>query len=214
MFSWSEINSFNGSQNNAFEELVCQLARSEEIADSVHFYRIAAPDGGVEAYSKLNNGEEYGWQAKFFSELGNSQWEQITESFQTAFRTHPKLKKYFICTPLDRQDPRKKKQQWSMDRWNQKVKEWEAHAKELGRDIEFEYWGNSELISRLSQEKHAGRLRFWFSKEEFSDDWFKSQVQESVTNLGVRYSPEINVELDIVKYLDALNRNVARRLSP
>src|SRR5665648_51768 len=76
---WNTIRSFNNSQNNAFEELVCQLAREEEIVGKEDFYRIAAPDGGVEAYSVLNNGDEYGWQAKYFSSIGSSQWNQIKE---------------------------------------------------------------------------------------------------------------------------------------
>ena len=63
---WKNIRPFNGSQNNAFEELVCQLAREEPIANKKEFYRVAAPDGGVEAYCVLNNGDEYGWQAKYF----------------------------------------------------------------------------------------------------------------------------------------------------
>jgi hypothetical protein len=57
---WNNIKSFNNSQNNAFEELVCQLAREEPILDEKEFYRIAASDGGVEAYCVLESGEEYG----------------------------------------------------------------------------------------------------------------------------------------------------------
>ena len=138
---WNNIRVFNNSQNNAFEELVCQLAREEEIVNKKEFYRIAAPDGGVEAYCVLNNGDEYGWQAKYFSSMGSSQWSQLKESFETALRTHPNLKKYYICTPLDRQDPRRDTQMWFMDHWNEKVQEWTKYAQEKGREIVFEYWG-------------------------------------------------------------------------
>jgi len=31
--NWQNIRSYSGSQNNAFEELICQLARDEEIQD-------------------------------------------------------------------------------------------------------------------------------------------------------------------------------------
>ena len=76
-----------------------------------------------------------------------------------------------------------------------------------GRDIIFEYWGSSELIYRLSQEKHAGRKLFWFSQDDFSDSWFKSQVNTSIENLGKRYTPELNIELEIAKYFDAISKN-------
>lgn len=43
--------------------------------------------------------------------------------------------------------------------------------------------------------------------QPFSDDWFKKQVNDNLLNLGVRYTPELNFELDIAKYFDALCRN-------
>jgi len=64
-FNWRSIRSYNNSQNNAFEELVCQLAE-EEIRNKKSFLRVGTPDGGVEAYYILDNDDEYGWQAKYF----------------------------------------------------------------------------------------------------------------------------------------------------
>jgi hypothetical protein len=203
---WQHIQSFNNSQNNAFEELVCQLAREEPIANKKEFYRSAAPDGGVEAYCVLETGEEYGWQAKYFSTMGDSQWSQLKKSFETALRTHPKLIQYYICIPLDRQDPRDGKK-WFMDKWHEKTQEWTKYAKNQERHITFEYWGSSELIHRLSEEKHVGRRLFWFTTEEFSANWFQSHIENSIKNLGSRYTPELNFELDITKYFDALSRN-------
>lgn len=208
---WKDIKTFNNSQNNAFEELVCQLAREEDIESKKEFYRVASPDGGVEAYCILGNGDEYGWQAKYFSSMGISQWNQLKESFETALRTHPNLKKYFVCLPLDRQDPRRIGQMWSMDRWNEKVLEWVDYAKAKGREVSFEYWGSSELIHRLSQEKHAGRKLFWFSQEDFSDMWFECHVETSINNLGKRYTSELNVELEIAKNFDSISRNKSFR---
>lgn len=209
---WEDIKAFGNSQNNAFEELVCQLARAEDINGKKEFYRVAAPDGGVEAYCVLENGDEYGWQAKYFlSSIGISQWQQIKKSFETALTTHQNLKKYFVCIPLDRQDPRQPNKKWFMDKWNEKVLEWKKYASTQGRVVEFEYWGSSELIYRLSLEKHAGRKLFWFSQEDFSDKWFESHVETSIRNLGNRYTPELNVELEIAKNFDAISKNDAFR---
>jgi hypothetical protein len=208
---WLEIKSFNNSQNNAFEELVCQLARDEDIAQKNKFYRIAAPDGGVEAYCTLTNGDEYGWQAKYFFAMGKSQWDQLDDSFKTALTKHPQLTRYYVCIPLDRQDPRIDNQLWFMDKWNAKVAEWQKHALALGRNIDFEYWGSSELIHRLSLERHAGRKLFWFSQEDFSDNWFKNRIETSIQNLGQRYTEELNVELEIAKNFDAACRNESFR---
>lgn len=156
-FNWRNLRSYNNSQNNAFEELVCQLAREEDISNRAFFTRVGAPDGGVEAYCTLMNGDEYGWQAKYFDAMDTSQWNQIEKSFKTAFAKHPRLVKYYICIPLDRQDPRINDQKWFMDKWISYVNEWTKFAASHHRQMEFEYWGSFELLSRLSQEKHAGR---------------------------------------------------------
>mgnify|MGYP006189092977 CR=1 FL=1 len=103
---WNTLRAINGDIKNGFEELVCQLARVEQILNKSKFIRVAAPDGGVEAYCVLSDNSEYGWQAKFFSSIGDVQWKQIDESFKTAVNKHPNLVKYYICTPLDREDPR------------------------------------------------------------------------------------------------------------
>ncbi len=206
-FRWEDIKPFNNSQNSAFEELVCQMAREEDVEGKKEFCRIAAPDGGVEAYCILENGSECGWQAKYFFSMGSSQWQQLKKSFKTALKTHPKLNKYIICIPLDRQDPRLSEEKWFMDRWNEKVLEWTDYAKAQGREVIVEFWGSSELIHRLSQKKHAGRKLFWFSEEDFSDQWFKSHIENSISNLGKRYTSELNVELEISKNFDGISKN-------
>ena len=50
---WIKLRLFNGDIKNCFEELVCQLARVDSIKDKKQFLRVAAPDGGVEAYCIL-----------------------------------------------------------------------------------------------------------------------------------------------------------------
>ena len=213
---WNKLRAFNGDVKNGFEELVCQLARVEQINKKSKFLRVAAPDGGVESYCILNDNSEYGWQAKFFSTMGDAQWTQLDKSFKTAFEKHPNLVKYFICIPLDREDPRitiqkgkraGKKVNHFMDRWNAKVTEWEAFAKSNGRDIEFEYWGNSELFERLGKRENEGKLYYWFGQDEFSDNWFAHRLRESIRNLDKRYTPELNFDLPIGKLFEGISRD-------
>lgn len=83
---WLNIRPLNGDIKGGFEELVCQLARVENIPNKKQFIRVAAPDGGVESYCILINGDEYGWQAKFFSSMDDSQWTQLDKSFKNCIR--------------------------------------------------------------------------------------------------------------------------------
>ena len=204
---WTKLRSYNGDQRNAFEELVCQLARAEGIESKQKFVRVATPDAGVEAYCILDNGDEFGWQAKFFSSMGDSQWNQLKESFETALSKHPRLTRYYICIPLDRADARISSRKSLLDRWDEKVTAWTKIANRQGRKIEFEYWGDSEIFDRLSKSEHAGRRYYWFGQEEFSDSWFSQKLEESISNLGVRYTPELNFQLPISWSLQGLSRD-------
>ncbi|MHA1279852.1 MAG: AVAST type 2 anti-phage system protein Avs2 [Candidatus Helarchaeota archaeon] len=205
--NWQNLRPWNGSQNAAFEELCCQLASYEKAPQGSIFIRKAPPDAGVECFWKLPNGDEWGWQAKFFlSPPSINQWSQLDESVKKALEKHPRLTSYTICLPIDRQDPRIEEQKWFMDKWNEHVEKWQQWAKEKGISVEFKYWGEHEIWERLSREEHRGRYYFWFNKELFSQQWFENRIEEAVANVGPRYTPELNVELPIARLFDGLGR--------
>ncbi|MBY4890729.1 hypothetical protein K5Y32_22645 [Pantoea sp. DY-15] len=91
---FTRIRIHDGSQDNGFEELVCQLAHLYPPAGYDTFIRKegAGGDAGVECYWVLKDGSEYGWQAKYFTgALTDSQWGQVNESVITALKKHPRL---------------------------------------------------------------------------------------------------------------------------
>lgn len=201
---WKNIKSYEHSQNTAFEEVVCQLAYNEN-KEKGQYIRVKAPDGGVESYLTLKNGDEIGWQAKYFFDLQKSQFDQIKKSFKTAITKHPKLVKYYVCCPVDKQDPRIPDKKYLQDRWNDFVKECEALAQNEGMTVEVEYWGAFELNNKLQKPENAGMVQFWFGGEDFSENWFTEQVNTSIKNLGPRFTPELNVEIHgINHYFDAV----------
>jgi hypothetical protein len=210
---WNRLRPWNGSQPLAFEELCCQLAGAEEKPEGSQFVRKASPDAGVECYWKLPNGEEHGWQAKFFTSTpDDSQWQQIDGSVQKALEKHPKLSVYVICLPIDRQDPRIDKQKWFMDKWCEHEGKWKQWAAQKGMSVEFPYWGQHEIWGRLSLDKHAGRMFFWFNEEYLCPAWFKKNLDIAIEDAGPRYTPDLNVELPISKVFDAIGRTDNYRL--
>jgi len=204
---WHNLRLLNGSQNAAFEELCCQLAAGETVPQGSRFIRVGAPDAGVECYWQLPDASEWGWQAKFFrSPPGDDQWKQIDKSIKTALTKHPQLNRYFVCLPIDRQDPRIPEQQWFMDKWNARVVIWTQWATDAGRTVTFVYWGTHELGIRLSKEEHRGRLYFWFHHEAFSTTWMQDRIEVAIANVGPRYSPELDVQLPIAQLFQGLGR--------
>ena len=205
-FSWQAIRPLNGSQANGFEELCAQFARVE-CPDGAKFDRKGSPDAGVECFSTLTDGGEWGWQAKYFNTLGSSQWSQLDESVKTALNKHPALVRYYVCIPLDRADARLLGQQSAMDRWNEHVNKWQTWAQGQDMDVEFVWWGSSELIERLSHSDHIGRLFFWFGQRGFDQAWFSQHLDEAVKAAGPRYTPEVHVELPIVQDMERFSRS-------
>ncbi|MFI3622636.1 NACHT domain-containing protein [Vagococcus fluvialis] len=203
---FSKIRQYHGSQNNGFEELVCQIARREKINDAVSFINKdgAGGDGGIESYWILKDGSEIAWQAKFFlSSLGDSEWRQIDDSVMTALEKHPKITKYYVCIPKDRTDSRKlykgKPTISEFDKWNTYVNKWKEKAGE--RNIEFIYWGKSELIDKLLtlSDRDKGMINYWFNSQILTFTSLKNLCFSSRKSLGERFSMENNIDLEIDK---------------
>ncbi len=193
---WNNIIPLNGSQYKGFEELCAQLARAE-VPDGAHFVRKGTPDAGVECYAILRDGSEWGWQAKYFHTLGNSQWSQIDKSVRTALEKHPRLVRYYICMPLDLPDARIEGRKSAKDKWEEYVQRWKELASEKGMNVEFIFWGSCELLERLARPEHVGRVRFWFGTPGFDAAWFNARLNEALKTAGPRYTPEAHVDMPI-----------------
>lgn len=206
--NWNNIRPINGSQKEGFEELVCQLARNEKITNAKNFIRKGSPDAGVECFWILNDDSEISWQAKFFtSPLTSTQWSEIDKSVKTAINKHPKLTKYIVSIPQDRADARVPKQKSFLQKWEIRKTKWKGWAKKEGLSIKFEYEGSSELLAKLALPENIGKTLFWFNKNELTNQWFKNQNETKIKDLSSRYSPEINVDLDIKYIFDGLYNN-------
>ena len=204
--NWTTIRDLDGSQRAGFEELCAQLARTETPVDA-EFNRTGNPDAGVECYCTFPGGDEWGWQAKYVvGALGGPQWTQLDRSVGTALGKHPNLARYFVCIPRDRPDARIQGQQSAMEVWDRHVRKWEGWAQNRGMQVEFVWWGSSELLDRLSQRQHIGRLYYWFGQQGFDRSWFSDRWEEARRVAGPRYTPEVHIELDIAKRLDLFAR--------
>lgn len=205
---WKAIRPLHGDKAKGFQELCVQLARTESPANA-EFTPKGNPDAGVECYCILDDGSEWGWQTKYFDTLGQSQWSQIDRSVKRALTKHPSLRRYFICVPLDRPDARIRGQKSALQRWHEHVKKWQDWSIDLSMDVEFVWWGSSELLDILAQTKHIGRVYFWFDRRGFDQDWFQDRLKEAIEDAGPRYTPELHVNLPIAQELEAFGRTAS-----
>lgn len=205
--NWNDIRPINNSLNDGFEELVCQLARIENIDKVRSFIRKGKPDAGVECFYILESGEEIAWQAKFFTNsFESSQWNQIDRSVNTALEKHPNLSKLIFAFPVDPSDARIAGQTTMLDKWNNHKAIWEQKSQSLGMSVAFEAWWSSDLIYRI-QNANPGLYYFWFNKDSFTDEWFHKQNSLAIADLGQRYTPELNLKLPISDIFNGIDRN-------
>lgn len=205
ILDWNNITPLKGGRDKGFEELCAQLARTESPSGST-FVRKGSPDAGVECYTILSDGSEWGWQSKYVDRLGDSQWKQIDESIKKALKKHPKLIRYYVCVPVDRADARIEGRKSAMERWDERVAKWRRWASERGMTVEFVYWGSHELLDRLTQPQHIGRVRFWFDARRVDSAWFSTRLEEALRSAGPRYTPEIHIDLPIAWEFEAFGR--------
>ena len=201
--SFSNIRPINGSSNDGFEEFVCQLARKEEIPCAKEFVRNGKPDGGVECYRMLEDGSIVAWQAKYFCKaFDDSQYQQIDASVKEALKAHPNLKRYIIAVPTDPSDAHVAGRKSMKERIDGYVNRWSK----IKPGVVFEFWWASDLIERLQKPSNQGKLRFLFGGNEFTNDDFLRFNTESIKDLGKRYTPKLNVEVEVDQYFDVLSR--------
>ncbi len=73
----------------------------------------------------------------------------------------------------------------------QSISEIAENVNELSSTIE-------DIQSKINGKKRSSNL---------DSKWFRKQNQASINNLGSRYLPEVNVDVDIKKHLDCFNRS-------
>lgn len=200
---FNNIRPMNGSARDGFEEFVCQLARKEEIPRRIRFVRNGKPDGGVECYWILEDGSEVAWQAKYFCKaFDNSQYQQIDGSVKEALNTHPNLRRYIIAVPTDPSDAHVEGRMSMKERIDGYVERWT----ELNPQVVFEFWWASDLIERIQKPQNQGMLRFWFGGHEFTDEDLIRFNADSIKDLGKRYLPKLNIEVEVAEYFEVLSR--------
>ena len=208
--NWRNIRVYNNSQNNAFEELVCQLARQEKSNGYKKFIRNGTPDGGVECFWQLENGKEYAWQAKYVFDI-DSVIAQADKSYNTALKSHPDMCTFVVAIPFDLPDPQYEKGgkavKSALEKWDDKVSFWEEKAKKENRNVTVVLWNASALVQKMMKPENEGMRYYWFNGEEFTTTWCRQQLENVISDLGPRYSPELNVQLEISKKFEYLRRS-------
>ena len=196
---WRNIRTINHTQQDGFEELICQIARKEKKNNYNRFVQLGLKDDGLECYWELTDDTIIGWQAKYFPDaVTNTQWGQIRKSVKSASEAYgERLTIMIIAIPY-------KPTHNMQEKADEKTKEWKD---EFENCPEIKFWWEGDLNNFLSKESYSGFRKFWFNTLEFTDEWFEEKTTTSINNLGDRYNHKINIDTNSQIYFDSIYRN-------
>ena len=201
MIDWSELKPYQNDKYRSFEELCYQIAKGLH-GEKGRFTSVDDSGGGdgVEFYLTFPNGDQWGWQAKFYhpqehlSESGRKR--SITNSLKRACEIHPHLKKWFLCTPTNFTPD---EQKWFDNTLHQSISE----------NIEIEHWGDSDFNNWLSEPRFSGKLHYFFGELELDINWFKRQLHKQMAGVGDKFDSSLHTETNADAEIHALLGNKA-----
>ena len=199
MIDWSELKPYQNNKYRSFEELCYQIAKGL-YGEKGRFTSIDDSGGGdgVEFYLTFPNGDQWGWQAKFYhhpkGRLDSSRKQSITKSLKKACEVHSSLKKWILCTASNFTPG---EQTWFDNTLRQSTS-----AENM--NVELEHWGDSEFNAWLSEPHFSGKYRYFFDKLELDLKWFKTQFKKQMTGVGEKFDSSLHTETDVDAEIHAL----------
>ena len=205
--NFRSIREHNGSQNTGFEELTFHLIPWIDDLDGRDVVRHGNPDGGLEAHVEFEDGSVWGWQAKYFFQVGDSQLAQMKRSFTTALENHPTLVRYTFILPFNPPSGQPARGKSASQKLKEAFTHWESAAATSGCTVKICLVDESRLVNILTDEEHTGRVFYWFDQRLlFTKGWFENKLEAAVDEAGTRYTPEVNVELPVGFAFEGLGR--------
>jgi hypothetical protein len=198
---WSKLSPYNDDRRKSFEELCYQIAKGLYEGHGV-FTDIDDTGGGdgVEFYVTLPNGDQWGWQAKFYKpgpegRLAEGKRKgQIVDSLKKACEKHSRLKKWFLWTPLTFTE---KEREW----FETKLK---THIPDTHHELELIHHGEGDFLNWFRMPRFSGIRLFFFGELELTLDWFQRRFNETISQIGDKYVSGLHVEMTVESTLHAL----------
>jgi hypothetical protein len=154
----------------------------------------------------MPDGSRTGWQAKYVFDV-DALLHQAATSLDTALDIHPNLSRYVICFPFDLTGPTARRGRSGLEKFDAWRKEREQAAADMGRTLGIVAWPGYRLRELLLQHDSSGGIRvFFFDESTLTHKWFEHHLQLAKSAAGPRYTPELNIETDLWKWLSAFGR--------
>ncbi|WP_273476490.1 NACHT domain-containing protein [Methanobrevibacter woesei] len=208
MIDWNKLYDYNNYKFKSFEYF-CFCIAKRQFDEKGNFTSIdgSGGDGGIEFYLKLNNGDYWGWQAKFFDNpprLNRSgRKNQIMNSLISSCKNYPKLKKWFLCTNSDFTDTEIDWYENEIKSNVRRIKKYKdlpdvekEHVDNVLENLELIHWGEGDFNHYCSLPENQGILNYFFGEFEINMDWFNDKFDLFKTT-DIEFLKELYVENNV-----------------
>ena len=198
MIDWSKLKTYEKDKYCSFEELCYQIAKGLH-GEEGRFTSVDDSGGGdgVEFYMTSPDGNQWGWQAKFYHPNPrlniSSRKQSIKGSLEKACQKHERLKKWILCTISNFTE---KEQKWFENTLPESIPE--------GMDVELEHWGKRDFNAWLSEPRFSGKRNYFFGELELNIDWFKRRFNKQKDSVGEKFSSSLHTETRVDAHIHAL----------
>jgi hypothetical protein len=148
---------------------------------------------GVEFYMTLPNGDQWGWQAKFYYPEPRLKFSNrkkaIKNSLTVACQKHPRLKKWILCTPTNFTP--NGEQSWFENKLPESIP--------ADMDVELEHLDDSEFSNWLSEPRFNGMRNYFFGELELTFDWFRTQVKKQIRTVQDKFNEVLHTETNVLE---------------
>ena len=193
---------WDGSQHRAFEELCYQLR--DPPPEGAELVKTGNPDGGLEWYTILRNGVQWGWQAKFTFKI-DTLLKLMEKSLKTVVQKRPKCRRLTFCIPFDLPDAAEPgKQKSARQKFEDRKKSWHCRISGAER-VRVDLWSAGDLLKRLvGHPNQRGIEKFFWDSEVFSPAWCERRLAVSIEAAGGRYNPELHIDPSVAFAVEGL----------
>jgi hypothetical protein len=184
MIDWTKLQGINWKSFEGF----CYVLAQRNYVDQGIFTNLDDSGGGdgVEFYLTLNNGKEWGWQAKFYhpnKQLNSSRKRSIKNSLKRSMENHENLEKWILCTPHPFSP--------SGNDW---VEEELINEIPDDREIKLVHWEMGYFENELSKAENIGVLNYFFGDKELNLAFFRDLFEDVLEIVGRNYFPEVHAK--------------------
>lgn len=206
MIDWNKLSDYNNHKFKSFEYF-CFCIAKRQFDEKGDFTPIdgSGGDEGVEFYLNLNNGEYWGWQAKFFDTPRLSQSNrktQIMESLISSCKNYPKLTKWYLCTNSDFTPEENRWYKNNIKSNVKRIKKYKdltktekKHVDNVLDNLKLLHWGEAEFNYFCSLTECQGILNYFFGEFEINMNWFSDKF-DSFKTTDIEFLKELYVEND------------------